>query len=127
MHWPGQHTDTLTNLAVPKLPTFFLFEGPDDLDKQPKRSIPHCKYQACQTDMEVDTSSILQASPSPPQNRFRCIEPHRICSRVAVQGAMQEGTGAKASYASDYESIAPYIGKIKKLYENGFGASQMTC
>ena len=66
-------------------PLFFVFlKGLPLSTNSRKRSIPPCKYQACQTDMEVDTNPILQASPPPPRYRCKCIETHRMCSRVAA-------------------------------------------
>ena len=62
----------------------FFFKGLPISTNSRKRSIPPCKYQACQTDMEVDTNPILQASPPPPRYRCKCIETHRMCSRVAA-------------------------------------------
>ena len=63
---------------------FFFLKGLPISTNSRKRSIPPCKYQACQTDMEVDTNPILQASPPPPRYRCKCIETHRMCSRVAA-------------------------------------------
>ena len=74
----------MTNMKIASCSRFFFLKGLPISTNNRKRSIPPCKYQACQTDMEVDTNPILQASPPPPRYRCKCIETHRMCSRVAV-------------------------------------------
>ena len=68
-------------------PFFFFVEGPADLDKQSKRVDTALQIQACQTDMEVENKSNSASESSTTAYQRKCIETHRMCSRVAV-GAM---------------------------------------